>query len=326
MPTETSALDVDRLTVEFPGARARVPAFRNLSFSVAAGSMLLVLGPSGSGKTTLLSCLAGLRRPTSGTIRHGGIAVETLDRRALDAYRRRVGIIFQAFNLIDSLTAVENVALPMRGAGTAERRARPRALALLESVGLAEFAHRRPRSLSGGQQQRVAVARALALDPPIVIADEPTAHLDQHNVESTLRLLRTLTGDGRVVIVSTHDTRLEPLAEHTLDMATSTPTGGSPGLIELEHGHSLFRQGDGSKWIYFVVSGTVELRQDDVAVASAGVGDWFGEMGPLFGLPRSATARASGFTVVEAVSVADFRARLGISTLRDLIGRSTETR
>jgi putative ABC transport system ATP-binding protein len=324
--TMANGLTVERLIVEFARGGQMVRALNDISFSVEAGSMLLILGPSGCGKTTLLSCLAGLRRPTSGTIRHGNVAVETLDRGSLDAYRRRVGIIFQAFNLVESLTSAENVAVPLRSAGTSERQSRQRAVTLLESVGLADCVDRRPGQLSGGQQQRVAVARALALDPPLVIADEPTAHLDQHNVEATLRLLRRLTDEGRIVIVSTHDTRLVPLAEQTIDLAPSTlPTGASPGLIELEDGQELFHEGDGSDWIYFVVSGSVDLIQGDLSVASAGVGDWFGEMGPLFSLPRSATARACGFTVVEPVSVGEFRSRLGLATLRDLLGRRSET-
>jgi putative ABC transport system ATP-binding protein len=159
-----------------------------------------------------------------------------------------------------------------------------------------------------------------------VIADEPTAHLDQQNVEATLRLLRRLTDEGRIVVVSTHDTRLVPLAEQTIDLAPSTqPTGAPPGFIELEDGQHLFHEGDGSDWIYFVVTGTIDLVQHDMTVASAGVGDWFGEMGPLFSLPRSATARASGRTVVEPVSVGEFRARLGLATLRDLLDRRRAT-
>ena len=325
IPTVAAGLDVERLSVEFARGGQKVRAFHDVSFSVDPGSMLLILGPSGCGKTTLLSCLAGLRRPTSGTIRHGDLAVETLDRRSLDAYRRRVGIIFQAFNLVESLTAAENVVIPLRSAGTSERRAHHRAVALLESVGLSDYVDRRPGQLSGGQQQRVAVARALALDPPLVIADEPTAHLDQHNVEATLRLLRALTDEGRIVVVSTHDTRLVPLAEQTIDLAPSPqPTGAPPGLVELEDGQCLFHEGDASDWIYFVVSGTVDLVQRDETIASAGVGDWFGEMGPLFSFPRSATARARGVTIVEPVSTGEFRSRLGVATLRDLLGRPGE--
>jgi putative ABC transport system ATP-binding protein len=315
-------LTVEGLGVEFTRGGQRVRALHDISFSIDAGSMLLLLGPSGCGKTTLLSCLAGLRRPTSGTIRFRDLAVERLDRRDLDAYRREVGIIFQAFNLVESLTAAENVAVPLRSAGTSRRPARARAVALLESVGLGDHVDHRPGSLSGGEQQRVAVARALALDPPLVLADEPTAHLDQYNVEGTLRLLRRLTNEGRTVIVSTHDERMVPLADDTIELAPRLkPTATRPGLVELRDGQVLFEQGDPSDWIYFVVTGSIDLLQDDMLVASAGVGDWFGEMGPLFSLPRSATAQASGEAVVEPASVTEFRSRLGLSTLHHLEGR-----
>jgi putative ABC transport system ATP-binding protein len=316
-------LVVEQLTVEFVRGRQRVRPFHDLSFTVAPGSLLLLLGPSGCGKTTLLSCLAGLRRPTSGTIRVGDVAVEALDARDVDAFRRQVGIIFQAFNLVESLTAAENVAVPLRSAGVSPRPARARAVTLLESLGLGDCVDRRPGLLSGGEQQRVAVARALALDPPLVLADEPTAHLDHYNVEGALRLLRRLANDGRIVVVSTHDERLVPLADQTIELAPrlKLPTAERPALVELEAGQVLFEQGDLADWVYFVVSGAIDLVQDDAVVSTAGAGDWFGEMGPLFSLPRSATARAGGATVVEPVSVGELRSRLGLATLRDLEGR-----
>jgi putative ABC transport system ATP-binding protein len=316
-------LKVDGLTVEFARGSQRIRALDNVSFSADAGSLVLLLGPSGCGKTTLLSCLAGLRRPTAGTIRCGDVAVESLDHGSLDAYRRRVGIIFQSFNLVESLTAAENVAVPLRSAGTSRRAARLRAVELLESVGLSDHVDRRPGLMSGGQQQRVAVARALALDPPLVLADEPTAHLDHYNVEATLRLLGRLTSEGRIVVASTHDERLVPLADVIIEMAPRVqPTGQHAGRIDLDDGQVLFHQGDRSDWVYLVVSGTIDLLQDDVSLHSAQANDWFGEMGPLFSLPRSATARARGSTVVEPLSVAEFRSRLGVTTLRGLIGRA----
>jgi putative ABC transport system ATP-binding protein len=316
-------LVVEQLTVEFVRGRQKVRPFHDLSFTVAPGSLLLLLGPSGCGKTTLLSCLAGLWRPTSGTIRFGDVAVDALDARDVDAYRRQVGIIFQAFNLVESLSAAENVAIPLRSAGSAQRPARARAVTLLESLGLGDCVDRRPGLLSGGEQQRVAVARALALDPPLVLADEPTAHLDQYNVEGALRLLRRLTNEGRIVVVSTHDERLVPLADQTIELAPrlQLPTAERPSFVELEPGQVLFEQGDPADWVYFVVSGAIDLVQDDVVVSIAGAGDWFGEMGPLFSLPRSATARAGSASVVEPVSVGELRSRLGLATLRDLEGR-----
>ena len=157
-------------------------------------------------------------------------------------------------------------------------------------------------------EAHIAVARALALDPPIVLADEPTAHLDQYNVEAALRLLRRLTDEGRIVVVSTHDQRLVPLADETIELAPALEaTGAQAGMVALEDGQVLFHQGDPPDWVYVVVSGTIDVIQDGVLVASAGAGDWFGEMAPLFSLPRSATARASGAAVVEPISVRELR-------------------
>ena len=172
-------LNIRDLVVEYASAGYTVRPIDELNLDVTARSLALLLGPSGCGKTTLLSCIGGILQPTSGHIFFGDVDVTTLDARALAEYRRRsVGIIFQAFNLIPSLTAAENVMVPLRAAGISRKKARERATELLDRVGLGERMTHRPGDLSGGQQQRVAVARALALDPPLILADEPTAHLD----------------------------------------------------------------------------------------------------------------------------------------------------
>ena len=315
-------LVVDGLTVEYAAGGYVSRPIERLDLRAKAGSLVLLLGPSGCGKTTLLSCLAGIQRPTAGTIRFGDIIVTDLDRSKLTAYRRhQVGIVFQAFNLVSSLTAAENVMMPLRSAGVRTRPARERAEQLLAAVELTERARHRPGQLSGGQQQRVAIARSLALNPGLVLADEPTAHLDHGNVEGVLRLLRRLTTDGRIVVLSTHDDRLLPLADQIVELAPRANTGErSSGLVSLPDGALLFRQGDPSDWVYTVVSGAIEilLERDDGSyerVSSVAPDEWFGEMGPLFRLPRSATARANGPTVVEACSLQAFRERLGVDTL-----------
>jgi putative ABC transport system ATP-binding protein len=180
----------------------------------------VLLGPSGCGKTTLLSCLAGLLTPTGGRIEFGSIVVDELRGPALSEYRRRtVGVVFQAFNLIASLTARGNIVVPMRLAGTPRAAAKARADELVSRVGLDERAHHRPAQLSGGQQQRAAIARALVHDPPLLLADEPTAHLDHIQVESILRLMRDLASPGRIVVVSTHDDRVSQLADRVIELA-----------------------------------------------------------------------------------------------------------
>ena len=198
-------LRIHDLLVEYSSGGYALRPIDHLNLEAPAGSLTILLGPSGCGKTTLLSCLGGILSPTSGRITFGDIDVTALDARGLSLYRRKVGIVFQGFNLVASLTAIENVMVPMRLAGISRGAARTRAEELLTRVGLKDRMTHRPGGLSGGQQQRVAVARAMALDPPLILADEPTAHLDFIQVEEVLRLIRGLADGDRVVIVATHD-------------------------------------------------------------------------------------------------------------------------
>jgi putative ABC transport system ATP-binding protein len=170
-----SDLQVKDLVVEYSSGGYAVRPIDGLDLDVPTGSLAILLGPSGCGKTTLLSCLGGILRPSAGCIEFGDIDVTELDRAGLSAYRRdTVGIVFQAFNLVPSLSALENVMVPLRAAGRSRQQARQRAEELLARVGLADRMRHRPGDLSGGQQQWVAVARAIALDPPLLLADEPT--------------------------------------------------------------------------------------------------------------------------------------------------------
>jgi putative ABC transport system ATP-binding protein len=226
-----------------------------------------------------------------------------------------VGIVFQTFNLVASLTASENVQIPLRGAGVRGRAARERALALLEQVGLSERGSHRPGDLSGGEQQRVAIARALAHNPPVLLADEPTAHLDYVQVEGVIRLLRSLADGGRLVIVATHDDRLVPLADRIVNL---TPRRGTesrpPATKHLKAGEILFRQGEPGELVYVVDEGAVDIvatRQDgsEKLFTTVQPGGYFGELAPMFGLQRSATARAAVSSMVTGYTVRDFRAR-----------------
>ena len=205
------------LTVAYEAGGQSVRPIDGFDLEVHDGQLVLLHGPSGSGKTTLLSVLGGLLTPAGGSVLVGGVDVAELRGAALREHRQqRVGIVFQAFNLVASLTATENVMAPLILAGTPLRRARARAHELLDQVGLAHRLHHRPGQLSGGQQQRVAIARALAADPPVILADEPTAHLDHVQVDGVLDLLRSTATEGRVVIVATHDDRLAPIADRTV--------------------------------------------------------------------------------------------------------------
>src|SRR6201999_1483063 len=164
-------LSIADLVVEYSSGGYAVRPINGMNLDVPAGSLVILLGPSGCGKTTLLSCLGGILRPKSGSIAFAGVDITALDGSALAKYRRdEVGIVFQAFNLVPSLTALENVIVPLRAAGRSRTSARQRAEELLTQVGLADRLKHKPGDLSGGQQQRVAVARAIALDPPLILA------------------------------------------------------------------------------------------------------------------------------------------------------------
>ncbi|HEX2274095.1 MAG TPA: ATP-binding cassette domain-containing protein [Acidimicrobiales bacterium] len=220
-------LAVDGLTVEYLTGGETTRPLHAFDMRAAAGSVSILRGPSGSGKTTLLSCLAALLSPAAGTIAFGDIVVSTLAGKERTAYRRHtVGIVFQAFNLVPSLTATENVMVPLLADGVRRSDAARRAAAVLDRVGLADRAGHRPGELSGGQQQRVAIARAVVHDPPLLLADEPTAHLDQAHVEGVLALLAGLVDAERVVVVATHDDRLLSLGSQVVDLGGGLPRRG----------------------------------------------------------------------------------------------------
>ncbi|BCI81320.1 putative ABC transporter ATP-binding protein [Mycolicibacterium sp. TY66] len=320
-----SDLQIRDLVVEYGKGADKVRPIDNFQLELSAGSLAILLGPSGCGKTTLLSCMGGILKPTSGQILFDGIDVTTLGPKALTDYRRNtVGIVFQAFNLVPSLTAAENVMVPMRAAGMSRGAARQRAAELLDRVGLAHRMTHRPGDMSGGQQQRVAVARAIALDPPLILADEPTAHLDFIQVEEVLRLIRELA-DDRVVVVATHDSRMLPLADRVIELVpTVSSTEREPEVFELDAGDLVFEQTTIGDLIYVVREGRFEITREmpdgeTMLLFTAGPGEYFGEIGPLFGIPRTATVRALTDGVVVGYTVKDFRARLGPDRIHELI-------
>jgi putative ABC transport system ATP-binding protein len=307
-------LVVDDLTVTFDSGGYVIKPLDGLSFVAEDGELVVLLGPSGCGKTTLLSCLAGLLTPSAGRIHFGSIVVNELRGPAMSEYRRlTVGVVFQAFNLIASLTARGNVVVPMRLAGVPRARAKDRAAELLEQVALGERGHHRPAQLSGGQQQRVAIARALVHDPPLVLADEPTAHLDHIQVEGILQLLRDLAGPGRIVVVSTHDDRVSRLADRVIELAPHfADADRPPEEVRLAAGEILFRQGERGELIYRVESGLLEVFRE---LADGGIeplarvepGNYVGELGPILNLPRSASVRALEDTQATGYTVRAFR-------------------
>jgi len=215
-----------------------VRAVDGVDLDVAPGETLAVMGPSGCGKSTLLHLLGGLDRPTAGDIWLAGHCVDRLTERELARMRRdAVGFVFQAFHLMDELTAVENVELPALLAGRSPRVARRLALSLLERIGLADRATFLPAALSGGQRQRVAIARALANQPVVVLADEPTGNLDSSATREVLRLFESLRAAGQTLIVVTHDSRIAATADRMISMRDGAfidetrLTGGTRGSL-----------------------------------------------------------------------------------------------
>jgi putative ABC transport system ATP-binding protein len=318
-------LEIRDLTVEFASGDYLVRPLDHVNGEARSGELVLLLGPSGSGKTTLLSCLAGVLAPTSGEILLDGASIVGLNPRDLTTYRRRsVGVVFAGSKLLPSLTARENVEAPLRLAGVPGRQARARAVELLERFGLGDQMTDRPGAMSSGQQQRVAIARALAHDPPMILADEPTETLDYVQVQTVIRALRDLAAPGRVVIVSTHDHRLVPLADRVIRLNSPALGGGEPGTVELKEGESLFEQGDIGALVYIVAKGRVDLFRQlaeggEALVRTCQPGDYFGELAPLLGLPRSVSARACTDAVVHGLTVDEFRERVGPDGVREAL-------
>ncbi len=211
-------LRVTGVTKLFGHGESEVRAVDNVDLTVSAGELVLIMGPSGSGKTTLLTIMGGLLRPTSGSVLLDGVDITTLDEGALTALRRRaVGFVFQSFNLWESLSVRENVELALNIAGVGGRAARERARALLTERGLAKRLSFRSRDLSGGEKQRVSIARALANDPQLILADEPTANLDSKHGRDVVVLLRDIAREqGRTVVIVSHDHRIREVADRVL--------------------------------------------------------------------------------------------------------------
>jgi putative ABC transport system ATP-binding protein len=215
--SEQPVIQIRDLKKTFTMGKQKVHALAGVDLDIAPGSLTVVMGPSGSGKSTLLYLLGGLDRSTSGTIQVNGRFLNQMDENDLGLFRRKsVGFIFQSFNLIPSMTALQNVIFPMRFTGVSTNERQKRAARLLSQVGLAKRALHRPTELSGGQQQRVAIARALVNNPPIILADEPTGNLDTVSGFGIMKLLSRLNQEGRTVIVVTHDMRMCQFASNII--------------------------------------------------------------------------------------------------------------
>lgn len=236
---------VRQVTKNYETPSGPFTALRDVSLDVRAGQFVAVVGKSGSGKSTLINVITGIDRPSAGEVYVAGTAVHTLNQEQLAIWRgRNVGVIFQFFQLLPTLTVAENLMLPMDFCNTYPvRERRARALDLLEWVGIAEQADKLPSALSGGQQQRAAIARALANDPPILVADEPTGNLDSHTSAAVLQLFANLAAGGKTVVMVTHERDVTRYMARAITLADgaivtgadTTDCTGSMALGEVRH-------------------------------------------------------------------------------------------
>jgi putative ABC transport system ATP-binding protein len=214
------AVSVTDLRKEYVIGAQTLTVLRDVSLDIEAGEIVAVMGPSGSGKSTLLNLVGGLDTPTAGSIVAGGTDLASMDDESLARYRRdSVGFVFQSFNLVPSLTARQNVALPLVFAGVVPAERDRRALEALEQVGLADRVDHLPTEMSGGEQQRVATARAIINDPAIILGDEPTGNLDSRTGDEILGLIRGMNAAGRTFLITTHDPDVASIAHRIVRLA-----------------------------------------------------------------------------------------------------------
>lgn len=224
---QRTLIGMENVGRDYLSGPSRFAALSSVSIEICAGECVAVVGKSGSGKTTLINLLTGIDSPSTGTIYVAGHPVHSMSQNSLTAWRgRNVGVIFQFFQLLPTLTVAENVMLPMDFCATFERtQRRPRAMALLHQLGIADQADKLPADLSGGQQQRAAIARALANDPPILVADEPTGNLDSATADDVMSLLAALAREGKTVIIVTHERDFARFFTRTITLCDGVVTG-----------------------------------------------------------------------------------------------------
>ena len=320
-------------------------ALNSVDLQINAGEFVSIIGKSGSGKSTLLNMITGIDRPTQGEVYVNGTAVHGLNENRMARWRgKNLGIVFQFFQLLPTISVIENIMLPMDFCRTYPMRQREkRALELLDLVELKDHAYKLPTALSGGQQQRVAVARALANDPPVVIADEPTGNLDSKTADSVFELFHNLVAQGKTIIVVTHDSGLAKRANRTaliVDgeivneyVAHAMPTLSQSQVMEamrfarhmtFEAGTMILSEGSNADAFYIVTRGTVEVilprqGQSDVVALQLSPGKYFGEMEFFHEKKHRASIRASEAGPVDVLAI-------GYDQLQGLLDQSEVTR
>jgi ABC-type lipoprotein export system ATPase subunit len=333
-PAETLAIELRQVVKTYQSEAGSFTALHGVDLQVRPGELVGIIGKSGSGKSTLINMVSAIDRPTSGEVLVGGTAVHQLNEGGAAIWRgRNLGIIFQFFQLLPTLTLLQNVMLPMDFLHALPRRERrERAMALLDRVGMAEQAGKLPSAISGGQQQRTAIARALANDPPILIADEPTGNLDSRMADSVFQLFVELASEGKTVVMVTHDNALarrmdravivadghivnqyisSALADLDLDQLSSSTSKLTP--LTFTAGSVIIKEGDLADRFYIVLRGRVDVTLEHptghhILVDNLGPGKYFGETAMLRGTRRTATVRASldGDVEVAALDSAAF--------------------
>ena len=225
-------IELTNVTKSFQLASGLFQALKNVTLGIEKGKLIAVTGKSGSGKSTLLNILTGIDKPSSGRVHINGVRVDTLAESALASWRgKNIGVVFQFFQLLPTLTILENVMLPMDFCNSYPKKERKeRALKLLEQVNILDQADKFPSALSGGQQQRAAIARALANDPPIIVADEPTGNLDSQTANSIFELFALLTRSGKTVIIVTHEKEFSEFFETTIAISDGVIVNSEPVL------------------------------------------------------------------------------------------------
>jgi ABC-type lipoprotein export system ATPase subunit len=320
-------------------------ALDKVDLQIEAGEFVSIIGKSGSGKSTLLNMITGIDRPTTGEVLVNGSPIHQMSENQLAGWRgENLGIIFQFFQLLPSLSLLQNVMLPMDLLGKhSSREKRERAEHLLEIVGLSDHKHKLPSMVSGGQQQRAAMARALANDPPVIIADEPTGNLDSKTAETIFGLFNDLVAQGKTVIIVTHDSSLAKRTHRTAliadgeivneYVAKAMPTLSQDQMLwaarnakvqKFEAGTLIFSEGASADTFYVVSKGTVDVvlprpGQSDVVALQLGPGKFFGEIAYFHDKRRLASIRASEREAVEVLAI-------GFDKLNELLNQSDVTR
>ncbi|HEX5809953.1 MAG TPA: ATP-binding cassette domain-containing protein [Anaerolineales bacterium] len=338
-------IDVRNVDKYYQSAAGDYHALKGIDLCIDAGEFVSIIGKSGSGKSTLLNMITGIDRPTSGEVLVNGTPIHELTENQLAGWRgENLGIIFQFFQLLPALNIKQNVILPMDLCGKYRpHERRERAEHLLEIVGLAEHMHKLPSMVSGGQQQRAAMARALANDPPLIIADEPTGNLDSKTAATVFDLFNQLVSEGKTVIIVTHDSSLARHAHRTAliadgEIVNEYVAKAMPTLLQDQMlwatrnartvtypaGSMIVTAGTNADTFYIVSRGTVEVvlprsNQSDVIATELGPGKFFGEMAFFHDRKRQASVRASERGSVEVLT-------LSYEQLDELLRQSEATR